>query len=277
MAGSMRLGLASGIVGLGVLAGCGTTYAIPKASDPEISKATQMFEEAQQNTSRRILSDDEAERRFSRVLRRVKPAGERVCEEATANQEDFICNVDIQIDTKMSVRNAYFTYSNGAPVIRMSMPLIKDTTSDDEVAFVMSHEFGHLIGQHIEKQRKQALTGALILGAITAYGNTYAASAGQYYDPNSVARNMELGAAVGSKAYSQTYELESDTLAVYIAKAAGYDPIKGAEFFARPEDVRTSQGNLSFWGTHPPDEKRLATVIAATKLFEINGGKLKPK
>ena len=30
----MRLGLASGIVVLGVLAGCGTTYEIPKASDP---------------------------------------------------------------------------------------------------------------------------------------------------------------------------------------------------------------------------------------------------
>ena len=152
------------------------------------------------------------------------------------------------------------------PVIRMSMPLIKDTTSDDEVAFVMSHEFGHLIGQHIEKQRKQALTGALILGAITAYGNTYAASAGQYYDPNSVAKNMELGAAVGSKAYSQTYELESDTLAVYIAKAAGYDPIKGAEFFARPEDVRTSQGNLSFWGTHPPDEKTFSNRHCCNKI-----------
>ncbi|WP_334066724.1 M48 family metalloprotease [Nereida ignava] len=273
----MRKALVAGLVGLGLLAGCGTTYEIPRAADLDIGMATQMFEDAQQNDSRKILSDYEAERRFSRVIRRVKPAGERVCEEATANREDFVCKVDIQIDTKMSVRNAYFTYIDGSPVIRMSMPLIKDTASDDEVAFVMSHEFGHLIGQHIEKQKKQALAGALILGAITAYGDAYAASTGQYYDPNGVARNMELGAAVGSKAYSQAYELESDTLAVYIAKAAGYNPVEGAKFFARPEDVRTRQGNLSFWGTHPPDKKRLATVIAAVKSFEASGGELKPK
>ncbi|MDC1291807.1 M48 family metalloprotease, partial [Planktomarina temperata] len=159
----------------------------------------------------------------------------------------------------------------------MSMPLLKDTESDDEVAFVMSHEFGHLIGRHIDKQKKQALTGAIILGAITAYGNAYAASAGQYYDPNDVTRSMELGAAVGSKAYSQTYELESDTLGTYIAQLAGYDPVNGAKFFARPEDVRTRAGNLSFWGTHPPNEKRLATVIATVNLLEKNGGRLKLK
>jgi Zn-dependent protease with chaperone function len=269
--------LVAGIVGLGLLAGCGTTFTIPKAANLEISTATQMFEEARRNKDRAIIPPSAAQKRFTRVLRRVKPAGKKVCEEVTADIEGFICDVDVQIDTKMPVRNAYFTYIGDTPVIRMSMPLLKDTESDDEVAFVMSHEFGHLIGRHIDKQKKQALTGAIIMGAITAYGNAYAASAGQYYDPNDVTRNMELGAAVGSKAYSQTYELESDTLGTYIAKLAGYDPINGAKFFARPEDVRTKAGKLSFWGTHPPNAKRLATVIATVNLLEENGGRLELK
>lgn len=273
----MRNALVAGIVGLSLLGGCGTTYAIPTAADLEISTATQMFEEARRNKARTILPTSAAQKRFFHVMQRVKPVGKKVCEEVTVDLEDFICDVDIQIDTKMSVRNAYFTYIDDAPVIRMSMPLLKDTESDDEVAFVMSHEFGHLIGRHIDKQKKQALTGAIILGAITAYGNAYAASAGQYYDPNDVTRSMELGAAVGSKAYSQTYELESDTLGTYIAQLAGYDPVNGAKFFARPEDVRTRAGNLSFWGTHPPNEKRLATVIATVNLLEKNGGRLKLK
>ncbi len=72
---------------------------------------------------------------------------------------------------------------------------------------------------------------------------------------------MALGAAMGNQAFSQTYELESDVLGAHIAKAAGYDPVEGAKFFARPEAAQTQAGNLSFWGTHPPDEKRLATVI----------------
>ena len=127
----MRKALVAGILGLGLMAGCGTTYAIPTAADFEISTATQMFEEARRNKVRTILPTSAAQKRFFRVMQRVKPVGKKVCEEVTVDLEDFICDVDIQIDTKMSVRNAYFTYIDDAPVIRMSMPLLKDTESDD--------------------------------------------------------------------------------------------------------------------------------------------------
>ncbi|MDI3336654.1 hypothetical protein QKW60_09565 [Defluviimonas aestuarii] len=100
------------------------------------------------------------------------------------------------------------------------------------------------------------------MGAIAAYGNASAASAGQYYDPNNVSRSMELGAAVGQVAFSQTYELESDMLGTHIAHYAGYDPVKGAQYFARDEAARSKGGKLSFWGTHPADEKRVAVVLA---------------
>ena len=273
----MHEALVAVIVGVGLLSGCGTTFKIPKAAKSEVSVASQMFKDARSNTARTILSSTAAENRFSRVMLRVKPAGQKVCEEVTSDIKNFICDVDISIDTKMSVRNAYFTYRKGTPSIRMSMPLLQDTESDDEVAFVMSHEFGHLIGRHIEKQKKQALTGAIILGAITAYGNAYSASVGTYYDPNDVVRGMEIGAAIGGKSYSQTYELESDTLGTYIAQLAGYDPVKGAQFSVRPENTRTSAGKLSFWGTHPPDEKRLATVLATVNSIRQNGGLLKSK
>jgi Zn-dependent protease with chaperone function len=195
----MRRALVAVIVSVGLLSGCGTTFEIPKAAKSEVSVATQMFKDARSNTSRTTLSSTAAENRFSRVMLRVKPAGQKVCKEVTSDIKNFICDVDISIDTKMSVRNAYFTYRKGTPSIRMSMPLLQDTESDDEVAFVMSHEFGHLIGRHIEKQKKQALTGAIILGAITAYGSAYSSSAGAYYDPNDVVIGMEIVAAICAK------------------------------------------------------------------------------
>ena len=114
------------------------------------------------------------------------------------------------------------------------------------------------------------------MGALTAVGQAYATSADPYrYTGNDAAemhQNMGLGAAVGQKAYSQTYELESDVIATHITKAAGYDPIKGAKFFARPETAKTQAGNLSFWGTHPPNAQRLATVIEAAKGAEAGAG-----
>lgn len=254
------------------LSACGTTYVLPEIDESSATRAKTMFAEAQEAPDRGRVSRAAAERRFQRVARRVEPVAEKFCEAETASVEGFDCDVEVAIDYKLQERNAYFTYIKEQPVIFMTLPILQDMQSDDEVAFVMAHEYGHLVGQHMQKKQKQAMAGAVLLGAITAYSNAQAASAGVSYDPNAVDRNMELGAAAGSMVYSQTYELESDTLGTRIAKASGYDPVKGAEYFARPEDARTDAGKLSFWGTHPPDEKRLATVLSVNAQIEAQKG-----
>lgn len=255
------------LAGLAVAAGlsaCGTTFQLPVPGDAQNLAATRMFSEARGEAPRKALSPAAAERRFNRVAARVGPVGKQYCATLMAERKTFDCNVDLGIDREMKQRNAYFTYQEDKPVIRISTPMLQDSASDDEVAFILSHEYGHLLGRHIEKGEQQALAGALILGVITA-----AASADSgYYDPSLVNSSMEIGAAAGNRAYSQTYELESDTLGTRIAHSAGYDPVKGAKFFARPENARTAAGKLSFWGTHPPDSKRLATVLATMEQIE---------
>lgn len=247
------------------LSACGTTYTMPGIGDETTSRASVMFAEAKSAPPRALASESTGIARFDRVARRVEPVARQLCEQELAQKKSIDCNVKLELDRKMTERNAYFTYTqagNRGPVIRFSVPILQDAASDDEVAFILGHEYGHLIGQHIVKQQQQAMAGALLLGAIAAYGNASAASAGQYYDPNDVSRSMELGAAVGQRAFSQTYELESDMLGTRIAHYAGYDPVKGAQFFARDEAARSEGGKLSFWGTHPADEKRMAVVIA---------------
>ena len=244
------------------LTACGTTYELPELGEPQTQKAATLFAEARQEGPRRQLSNSAAEARFARVARRVAPVGKSVCEQAAAGKTGINCNVHVAIDRKMTERNAYFTYVDKQPVIRLSMPLLRDTANDDEAAFVMSHEYGHLIGRHIEKQQQQAIAGAILLGAIAAAATAQSTPYGTYYDTSLVSDSMEIGAAAGQMAYSQSYELESDTLGTRIAHAAGYDPAQGAKFFARPEPAKASAGQLSFWGTHPPDAKRVATVLA---------------
>lgn len=247
------------------LAACGTTYAMPGIGEDTTSRASAMFAEAQATPPRPPSSESAGVERFHRVAQRVEPVARQFCERELAQSKSVDCNVRLEIDRVMRERNAYFTYTqpgNKGPVIRFSVPMLQDAASDDEVAFILGHEYGHLIGQHIVKQQQQAIAGALILGAITAYGNAAAASAGQHYDPNAVSQNMELGAAIGELAFSQTYELESDMLGTRIAYYAGYDPVNGARFFARDEAARSQSGKLSFWGTHPADSKRMAIVIA---------------
>lgn len=265
-------------LGLGLVAfvgACGTTYSLPSVDDSANAQASAMFAEAKAAAPRKPAAASVAEARFQRVSARVQPVAEQLCATELASRGTD-CGVALALDRQMAERNAYFTYDgpgNTRPVIRFSVPMLQDVESDDEVAFILGHEYGHLIGQHIVKQQQQALAGALILGAVTAYGNAQAASAGQSYDPNAVSRNMEIGAAVGQVAYSQTYELESDMLGTRIAAAAGYDPVKGARFFARDEAARSEGGKLSFWGTHPADSKRLAVVLATVEQMKSKPAK----
>ncbi|MCK8465361.1 M48 family metalloprotease [Aliiroseovarius sp. S1339] len=265
MSRSPPLRLISLIASTALLMSCGTTYEMPNVSENVTSRANSLFAEAKASPSRKLASPKTGAARFHRVARRIEPVAKKLCETELAQGKDIDCNVRIEIDRKMQERNAYFTYAGKGyknPVIRFSLPILRDATSDDEVAFILGHEYGHLIGQHIRKGDQQAIAGALVLGAITAYGNAQAAFVGAYYDPNDVDRSVELGAAFGQKAFSQTYELESDMIGTRIAAAAGYDPVKGAKFFARDEATRSKAGQLSFWGTHPADEKRIEIVIA---------------
>ena len=261
-----------GLVILGSISACGTTFELPELGDIQNQQAAKMFAEARAEQPRRALPRASAEARFRRVAGRVSATGKRYCEVLTEAEKDFNCNVNVGIDHKMNNRNAYFTYINEKPIIRITLPMLQDTQSDDEVAFILSHEYGHLIGRHIEKQQQQQIAGALILGVIAAAANGYSVANGGYNDPNLVNDGINAGAAIGGRAYSQTYELESDTLGTRIAASAGYDPIEGAKFFARPEEAKSQTGNLSFWGTHPPDEKRLATVLATMEEINANTG-----
>lgn len=254
----LRRALAS--VSLVALAACGTTYELPDTGGAYSEEAARLFAEARYSGPVTPLSTSAAEARYARVQPRVMSAGRQVCAELNTGVN---CNVTMSIDRTMKERNAYFTYEAGRPTIKISLPLIQDTASDDEVAFVLSHEYGHLIGRHVEKQQSQVVAGALIGGALGALlGDS----------SDAVALGVGVGTTAGGIVYSQSYELESDTIGTRIAYAAGYDPVEGAKFFSRAEAERGAQGGYSIWGTHPPDRKRVATVLATKAQIEAEQG-----
>jgi Zn-dependent protease with chaperone function len=259
------------LVGAIFLQSCGTTYIMPEVSANVANRSAVLFAEANSELPRQPSSARSGSIRFQRVASRIEPIARQFCEQELSAQEQIDCDVRLEIDTTMNERNAYFTYAgrnNTDPVIRFTVPMLQDAKNDDEIAFILGHEYGHLIGQHIIKQQQQQMAGALILGAVAAYSNAQAASVGSYYDPNLVNDSVELGAAIGQIAYSKTYELESDMIGTRITAAAGYDPIEGAKYFARDEAVRSSSGNLSFWGTHPSDAQRVEVVLATMEQIQ---------
>lgn len=191
------------------------------------------------------LSARQAARQFVEVVERVEPVAERECRSRTQGMNcDFLIVVD---DRPGQSPNAFQTLNeNGRPIVAFNIPLIASVRNADELAFVMGHESAHHIAGHIERQRRNAITGAILLGGLASLTGA---------DAGAVRSAQEIGASVGARTYSKDFELEADALGTVITARAGYDPVRGAEFFNRIPDP----GNR-FLGTHPPNAQRIETV-----------------
>ena len=191
------------------------------------------------------LPSDAAARSFVSVVRSVEPVAEQECRERTRRVNcDFRILVD---DRPNSPPNAFQTVDqNGRPIIAFTVALIEDARNEDELAFILGHEAAHHIRGHIERAQQNAVAGAVIAGSLAVLLGGGAA------DVEAAQRN---GAIVGARSYSKEFELEADALGTVITARAGFDPVRGAEFFARIPDP----GNR-FLGTHPPNAQRIETV-----------------
>ncbi|MEM7733423.1 MAG: M48 family metallopeptidase [Pseudomonadota bacterium] len=183
--------------------------------------------------------------RFQQVVARAEPVAERICRaELPGGNCDFLIQVD---ERPGQPPNAFQTLTrDGRPILAFNLALLASVRNADELAFVFSHEAAHHIAGHIPKTRETAATGAILLGGLAAI-----VGAGS----NTVQSAADLGAGVGARTYSKEFELEADALGTIIAKRAGYDPVRGAEFFNQIPDP----GDV-FLGTHPPNAQRIETV-----------------
>jgi predicted Zn-dependent protease len=228
------------------LAACGSTYAVPD------SDAAYVAPEGAQSPPGRARTPAD----FSRVVSRVEPAAERLCRQERPEAVAAWCDFRIVLLNNPEMPpNAFQTLGeDGRPQLSFAATLLQIMDSDDEIAFVLSHEAGHHIAGHIPKQMQQQALGALVGGLAAAMGTAYGI-------PVSQDEAMKIGAQVGARSYSQTYELEADTLGAFIAARAGYDPQRGAALFQRPE--LASEGGLPLLTSHPASAQRQATVARA--------------
>ena len=188
---------------------------------------------------------NEIKRQFTAVQRRVEPVAEQECNRRTTQVN---CDFKVVINEDPNQpSNAYQTLdANNRPVIIFNIALLRETSNADEVAFIMGHEAAHHIESHIEQSQQHIIAGAILAAGIAALAGG---------DASAVEAASDLGARVGSRTYSKEFELEADALGTVITKLAGYDPLRGAQFFNRIPDPGDR-----FLGSHPPNAERLATV-----------------
>lgn len=200
-----------------------------------------------------------AARTFVDVVAQVEPVAERYCRE---KRPDLNCDFRIVIDDRRDAPpNAFHTLDpqTGQPLIGFTLALIADARNADELAFVLGHEAAHHIAGHIGRSRNSAMAGAVLLGTIAALGGG---------DAGSIRSAQDIGASVGARTYSKDFELEADVIGTIIAARAGFDPARGAGFFARIPDPGDQ-----FLGSHPPNAQRIQIVNAT--LAELRAGRVR--
>ncbi|WP_417266875.1 M48 family metalloprotease [Celeribacter baekdonensis] len=223
------------VMAAGLLSGC-----VEMTSMPPATTASAQPVSAPVSRSGSVTVSD-----FAAVVARVEPVAERECRARTSGAN---CDFKIVVETDPKApSNAWQSLdASGRPVLTFTVALIADVQNTDELAFVMGHEASHHIAGHLARSEQTALTGALLGGVlIAAIGG----------DASTIETAQNIGATVGARTYSKSYELEADQLGTVIAYRAGYNPVRGAEYFTRIPDPGDK-----FLGSHPPNAQRIETV-----------------
>jgi len=131
--------------------------------------------------------------------------------------------------------------------IYITRALLEALESDDEIAFVLGHEIGHVAGDHIRKQLSQAIAGSLLLDILTA-------RSGQL-----IRLGSDIMFSLYQSGYSRQHERDADARGVRYMKAAGYNPI-AAITALKKLGMERYKGLVRWFGTHPDVPSRVQRI-----------------
>ncbi|HPF34752.1 MAG TPA: M48 family metallopeptidase [Candidatus Krumholzibacteria bacterium] len=144
--------------------------------------------------------------------------------------------------------------------IYITSGLLALADDEAEVACVLSHEVGHVVGRHSVRSMQQAMgvqmAAALVLGDQSAW--------------NQVAG---LGAGLFSMKNSRDHEFAADEFGVKYAVAAGYDPEGMVRFFQKLVDTygAGAEGVAGWMSTHPNTNERIAEAQQEMTRYDLSG------
>jgi predicted Zn-dependent protease len=186
----------------------------------------------------------------------VKSVGRRVVERSAARNSPY--RYDFHVLADAQTVNA-FALPGGQ--IFITRALLSRMRSEAELAAVLGHEIGHVVGRHgSEHLAKQQLTAGLVSAVGVGTGDATA---------------HQIAAAAGSLVnlkYGRDDELESDRLGVEFMAQAGYDAngmIRLMEVLSEAGGGRSQQ---EWTSTHPNPERRMERLAELVKKHGGSGG-----
>jgi predicted Zn-dependent protease len=139
--------------------------------------------------------------------------------------------------------------------IFITFGLLRLLDNEHEVAGVLGHEIGHVVGRHSNEQMAKAqLSQGLVNAVVMAGGSEYGMTAGQIAQFVSQLKNT---------AYGREDELESDQLGVRFMVRAGYDPNALIRVMEVLKKAAGGRAPPEFLSTHPDPDNRVQRIKEA--------------
>ena len=146
---------------------------------------------------------------------RVAKISEAVLKAAGEDPNLWVVRV---LDTNPKILNAFV---QGGKYIYVFTGLLDQQPSDDELGLILSHETGHSLLKHLERRAEDRTT------TVAGLANLAALLSPKNKDLlNGVSQSLTI-------AYSRLDEEEADAVGVCIARRAGFDPVRGVEFYTK--------------------------------------------
>jgi predicted Zn-dependent protease len=191
----------------------------------------------------------------------IDQIGQRLVESSEAAQTDYPFDFHVLADTETV--NA-FALPGGQ--IFVTRALLNVMESEGEVAGVLGHEIGHVVGRHSAEQ---------IAKSQLIQGLAGAASVGLYDPQNpesaSAAQIAQLVGAMINMKYGRDDELQSDRLGVRFMADAGYDPRSLIGVMEALEEASGGARQPEFMSTHPDPGNRIEEIQKAIEEEFPNG------
>ncbi|MEM1133100.1 MAG: M48 family metallopeptidase [Pseudomonadota bacterium] len=245
-------GLASGAViafsGVG-LAGCATNTALGRKQLLLVSEA-QLEELAAASWTQALQQNRQTSDRGLR--RQVEAVGDRIVRGADQRFPGF----------GLTQRNWEFAVFDDDTVNAWVMPggkvgfhtgLLDVTQNNDQIATVMGHEVGHVVGRHAAERYSQqmaASSGMALANVALADSENRGLIAGIF------GAGVSFGVILP---YSRKHEYEADRLGADFMVDANYRANEAVRFWDGMTQ-RSSRQPMEFMSTHPSDQSRIATM-----------------
>jgi predicted Zn-dependent protease len=159
-------------------------------------------------------------------------------------------------------------FTTGGKHVYLYTQLFEESQTEDAFAAVVGHEFGHIVGRHVQdSMNNQLLAGLAGLGLV---GATAAISDEESRSQNTAIAGAAagVGTTLGITYFGREKEREADDLGFEFYVRAGYDPQQFPRFFENMISQGYDQGAgglAGYLSTHPQLRQRVQAAEQAAE------------